>query len=234
MIDDQDARRRAAEPAGDGPPAGPRFHDFVAAVGVLTCLPLSRPDPQSAAYGRATTFFPGVGLCLGVALAGLHRLLAPTLGRWVAAPLLVALWEGLAGGQAYRGAVLASVVFGVAKALVLAIPASVRPAALLFAPMLGHWGLVVLLVGARDAAAPAHKFNTAIGFREFALASVFSFIALFAVAEAFGIFIAACGAALTLAIRLLAHRRMGGVSWPLLQVTRQLIETMVLVLFALP
>jgi adenosylcobinamide-GDP ribazoletransferase len=271
-MDDQEARRRTAEPqepAGDDRFEGPRFRDFFTAVGVLTCLPWSRPDPKSAAYGRSTPFFPLVGLCIGAALAGLQRLLVPALPRWIVAPLVVGLWERLAGGPsirplrewclrgtnggkpsgstsdpfapssrpslaAYRGAVLAAITCAVAKVLALAVPASIRPAALLFAPMLARWGLVVLMVGARDAAAPAQKFNVAITFREFALASVFSFVALFAVAEAFGIFIAACVAALTLAIRLLAHRRLGGVSWPLLQLTGQLIETIVVVLFALP
>jgi adenosylcobinamide-GDP ribazoletransferase len=297
-MDDQEAGRptEEAEASGGGErSAGPRLRDFFTAAGVLTCLPWSRPDPKSAAYGRSTPFFPLVGLCMGAALVGLQRLLAPALPRWIGAALVVGLWDVVgtpfrrhlsprndgvgeraslavaapeaeslrlsrmkptkgaasggnqplqwawrdSAGEFYspamrRGRLFAMIICTVAKVLALAVPASTRPAALLFAPMLARWGLVVLMVGARDAAAPAQKFNTAIAFREFALASVFSFVALFAVAEAFGIFIAACVAALTLAIRLLAHRWWGGVSWPLLQLTAQLIETTVLVLFALP
>src|SRR5437879_13516823 len=76
--------------------------DFLAAVGVLTCLPLSRPDPKSAACGRATLFFPLVGLCIGMPLAALHWLVAPGLPRWLAATLLVGVWEVFSGGLSIR------------------------------------------------------------------------------------------------------------------------------------
>jgi cobalamin synthase len=116
----------------------------------------------------------------------------------------------------------------VIKIVLLARYAASRPAALLFAPMLARWAMVVLAVGARDAAAPSRKLNPAITFREFAFTSVFTCAVVFTVAEAFGILLVVGVAALTLVLRLLRHRRPGGTSWPLLLASAELVELLVL------
>jgi adenosylcobinamide-GDP ribazoletransferase len=217
----------------------PQPRDLLAAFGTLTILPLPRPNPGSEAFGRAALFFPLVGATIGAVLVGVHWLTSGTLPQWWAAAVLVGAWEVLTGNALLRawqtssaGGIAALGGGTAAKAVCLGVAAT-RPAALLFAPLLARWALVVLATGVRDAAAPGRKFNPAITFREFALASVFSFAAVFTVAEAFGIVIVVAVAALTLGLRLLVHRWAGGVSWRFLLVCVEGIEVFVLALCAL-
>ena len=165
--------------------------------------------------------------------------MASGLESWQTAVVVVGVWEGLTGApvrRAYRpGRVAAFAALGmivVSKTACTAASAA-RPAAVLFAPLLARWALVVLATGLRDAAAPGRKFNPAITFREFALASVFSFAALFAVGEAFGMLIVVAVAALTLTLRLSLHRLVGGVSWRVLLTCVEGIEMFVLGICAL-
>jgi hypothetical protein len=51
---------------------------------------------------------------------------------------------------------------------------------------------------------------------------------VFTAAEAFGILLVVCVAALALALRVLQHRRPGGTSWPLLLASAELVELLVL------
>jgi hypothetical protein len=108
-----------------------------------------------------------------------------------------------------------------------------RRAALLFAPVLARWVMVVLATGARDAGAPERKFNPAITFREFALTSVLSFAVVLTLGEAFGVLLIVSVAALTLGLRLLSHLWAGGVSWRSLQASAQGIEAVVVMFCAL-
>lgn len=224
----------------DGAAGPPRLRDLAAAAGLLTVLPLDRPPPRSAAFGHATLFFPLIGLLIGAVLAGLQRLLAIGGPPWLVALLLVGAWEAIGRAETLRvwrrthGLGGAAVMLGILalKVAGLAAGSGVRTAALLFAPLLGRWGVVVLATGARDAAAPGRKFNPTITFREFAWTSVCTFAVVFLAAEAVGIVVVVCIAALTLALRLLGHRLLGGVSWPFLLAGAQAIETLVVLLFA--
>ena len=230
-------------------------HDFAAAVALLTMLPLPRPSEKSPRFGRATLFFPLVGLLLGAVLAGINALCGRWLPPLVVVGLLVAAWEGLTGLATVSSAdALVTAVwsgtgvaqpadrralarlFGIAliaaKAGGLAAAPLSRTAAVLFAPLLGRWGMVVVAHGARDAQAPGQKYAPAIAFREFALASVFTLAVLLSLTEALGVLVAICVAALAVGIRLLLHRRAGGVSWGVLVATAQVIETLVVLLFA--
>jgi adenosylcobinamide-GDP ribazoletransferase len=227
----------------------PRPRDLLGALGLLTAWPAERPEVQSQDFGRATPFFPLAGLLIGAVLVGLNWLMGPGLPAWAAGLVLVVAWEALAGGAMPRAAWalgatasgreerwLAGLVLSttlLAKIACLAPQTSSRPAALLFAPMLARWAMVVLATGARDADAPGRKFNSAITFREFALASIFTCIVVFTLAEALGILLVACVAAATLAGRLLAHHRAGGVSWRMLLASAEAIEALVLLLFVL-
>lgn len=212
--------------------------DLGVALGLLTALPFDRPDVHSDAAARATLFFPLVGGLIGLVLAGSNWILGDRLPAVLSAIVLVGLWEGITGGEGLRtcGSLSAgrirgrAVIVAVAlfKVAALAMPAASRPAALLFAPMLARWAMVVLAVGARDAAAPARKLNPAITFHEFALTSVFTCAVVFTAAEAFGILLVVCVAALALALRVLQHRRPGGTSWPLLLASAELVELLVL------
>jgi cobalamin synthase len=217
----------------------PRPDDFFAALGTLTLLPLARPNPGSEAFGRAAVFFPLVGLLIGAMLAGLDWAVMNRLSPRLAAFVVVGAWEAItapallrARAQGGAGWLTATGAI-IATKFVCTAAAAARPAALLFAPLLARWALVVLATGVRDAAAPRRKFNPAITFREFALASVFSFAAVFAVAEGFGILIVVSVAALTLGLRLLVHRWVGGVSWRFLLACVEGIEVVVLAICAL-
>lgn len=220
----------------------PRLGDLWAAIGWLTVVPLRRPARTSDAFGRATVFFPAVGLLLGAGLAALEPLLAARLPGWSTAILMVALWEGATGGALLRrspddaarrfAAAVPTAIILATKVAALAV-ATPGAAALLFAPMLGRWSMVVLAVGARDAEAPGRKFNSTITFREFALTSVCALAIVFSVTEAVGILVVLCVAVLTLVLRLLAHRRWRGISWPLLVADAEGVEALVLALFAL-
>ena len=214
----------------------PHPRDLYAALGRLTALPLPRPGEASQAFARSTVFFPLAGLFLGVALAGVRWCTSQWLPAWAVAIVVVAVWEALGAtwrDSPWRHRAGAGIVLSVAvKIVCLVQQAGGRPAALLFAPMLGRWTMVVLAVGARDAGAPERKFNAAITFREFALTSVFSCAVVFATADAFGVLIIVCVAALSLVGRWLCHRG-GGVSWHRLFMGAQLTEALVLVLFSL-
>jgi len=205
----------------------PHLQDLWAAFALAMAFPVPRPDPRSDAAGRATLFFPVVGLALGIGLSGAREVLDDHVPPWIVAIVMVGVWQ-LAGWRAERAAIVGW-TSALVKMLCLAI-APVRPAGLLFAPMLGRWCMVVLATGARDATAPGRKFNSAITFQEFALTSVFTFALVFAVAEAFGILIVVSVAAVALILRLAAHRWRGGVSWRFLTATAQAVEAVVVVL----
>lgn len=197
----------------DHMPRAPLPHpgDLLAAIGLLTIVPLGRPAPGSAAFARATLWFPFVGLLLGSVLAVANWAMGSRLPSWLSALLLVAIWEALTGRNGAPA--VPRLVSALVRIVSLAVAPAARPAALLFAPLLARWGMVVLATGARDADVPERKFNAAITFREFALTSVFALAVVFTVAEAFGILIVVCAGALALGLRLYAHRRGGGVSW---------------------
>lgn len=219
---------------------------------MLTVLPFDRPDVHSAAAAPAMLFFPVVGGLIGLLLVGGNALIASHLSPLVSAIVLVALWEAVSARPAAQASrpegvdqggncrasdgsgdaailnrlFLAAVLLG--KVTLLATHVTSRPAALLFAPLLARWAMVVLAVGARDAAAPSRKLNLAITFREFALTSVFTCAVVFTVAEAFGILLVVGVAALTLALRLWQHHRSGGTAWRRLLAGAELAELLVL------
>ena len=223
--------RGTDQPDGDfGHHDMPHPRDLLAAIGTLTILPLPRPAPDSDAFARATLFFPVVGLALGGFLAVLNGAGANRLPAWLGAVLLVAVWEALTPRNG--GSVALRLIAAVVKVIGLAVVPAARPAALLFAPLLARWCVVVLATGARDADVPGRKFNAAITFREFALTSVFTLAVVFSVAEAFGIFIVLCVGALALGLRLYVHRYASGVSWRLLVAATGGIEALVVALCA--
>ncbi len=218
----------------------PRWADLLCAAAALTRLPLQRPDPHSDGLGRATLFVPVIGWGVGAVLLAAELSLRAWCPRWVVALALVAVWELITAGwnpRAVGARPCAATQSGKywlwqGAKLAAAAGAAGRPVAFLFAPMLACWAIVVLAVGARDADRPGRKFNTAINFREFAITSVFAFAVVFAVAEAVGVLVVLAAAAAALVLRLLAHRRYGGVRWQFLSAGARAIEVFVLLLFA--
>src|SRR5512140_3349127 len=98
MVGSPDVQRGKAHAAPtDTQQPLPRPGDLLAALGLLTVLPLRRPARESEAFGRATLFFPLVGLCVGALLVGLDRLLTNRAPGWLSAVVLVAVWAAVGG-----------------------------------------------------------------------------------------------------------------------------------------
>jgi cobalamin 5'-phosphate synthase/cobalamin synthase len=151
---------------------------FLAALRFLTILPVpgaGRPDDAADAraeppvWGRATAWYPAVGLLLGAILAGLDWGLGKLFPPGLAAALLLAAWVVLTGGLHLDGFIdccdglLAPVprerrleilrdvhagAFGIAGVVLLllvkvtalaALPGEVRLPALLLVPTLARW-----------------------------------------------------------------------------------------------
>ena len=230
-----------------------------AAVRSLTAL--GRPSPAALAGGLA--FYPLVGLGLGAvaaaAAAGLGKLpplfagpggvlvLAAlgggrgTLGLAAAAAALLGPGEratALARLRAHPGPLgraLAAAALLARMAAAAMLPAPARTAALLVAPMLGAWGVVVQCYGGTPvhARGPAAALVGRARFREFAWASVTALGVTLALGDAVGLVVVVAAALVTLGLRVVAHRRLGGLTGRLLAATRELVETVVLVTLGL-
>jgi cobalamin synthase len=221
--------------------------DLVAALRLLTVFPGGGPDAASEPFARATVFFPVVGLGLGALLWAVAEAIEGKLPVWGNTIVLLFLWElaRAAKGHVAVGAALTReqsgrrgvlVVAGstlLIKAVAIAACSRALPLALLFAPVLSFWSLVVLATGARDSVSPGRKFNAGITFREFALTSTFALAVVLLVAEALGLLVAVPVAALTLLLRLVNHGYGSGASWTSLQGYAQGVEIAVVALLAL-
>ena len=211
----------------------PQLRDLSAAFALLTPI-LAAPPINSDAFARATLFFPVVGVAVGAVLICLQHGLAAVLPTWLVAPLLVVAWcvftfPTSAPRQADTGSVWAIAALWVVKLVAVAALAHGLDAALLFAPLLGRWSIVVLAIGARAADHPGRKFNPSIAFREFGWTSAFTGAVLAGYGDAVGILIFIAAAAFILGIRLLQHRFFGGVTWVSLCLSLHLVETLLLI-----
>ena len=153
------------------------MRDFLAAVRFLTILPVPGAyhagviAGDEACWGRATAWYPAVGLVLGAILAGLDWGLRWLWPDGVAAALLLVAWVALTGALHLDGfvdccdALLAPVsperrleilrdvhagafgIVGVALLLLTkyaalaTLPEGIRLPALLLVPTLGRWGM---------------------------------------------------------------------------------------------
>lgn len=226
------------------PPAGnsaaepglrlPHPADLIAALGLLTSLPIAAPEVRSTLFGRATPLFPLVGAAIGGTLIAIDVLArgVPTSLRLF---LVVALWQATTHGALRRQSSL-PISHGVIVSLIrlgaLAAIAPPRYLALLFAPMLGSWSVVVLAVGARDAASSGRKLAPGVLFNEFALASLVTFAVVFSIADGLGILLVVIAAAVIVGLRVLLHQRFGGVSLRWLVLGAEMIEVLTLALLA--
>jgi adenosylcobinamide-GDP ribazoletransferase len=110
-----------------------------------------------------------------------------------------------------------------------------RSLGILCAPMLGRWAMVVLAHGSREAGPPdtALRFASAVGFREFAMASVTCFLVALGLAQAVGLAALCLVGALAVALRVYFHHRLGGISEQSVGAVAEAAEALALVLFAL-
>jgi cobalamin synthase len=222
-----------------------------AAVALLTGRRATAPRHVLAG---ALVFFPGVALGCGAVAAGVAAA-AERLGTGpaLAGALGVLALEAAAGGRPRRGVAAlpaalrgregpgaggvaaATALLGVKLVAAASLPGSARTAALLLAPMLGAWAVVVECYGggAGRARGPAAALVGRARFREFAGASLVAFGVTLAVAEAVGLVLLVLAALATVGLRVAAHTRLGGLTGRLLGATRELVETEVIVVLAL-
>jgi adenosylcobinamide-GDP ribazoletransferase len=145
---------------------------FLAALRFLTTLPVpGSRDLDDADWGRATAWYPAVGLVLGILLAGLDWGLGRILPGGVAAAALLVAWIGLSGALHLDGFVdccdallvpasrerrleilrdVHAGTFGIVGVVallllkvtaLLALPNAIRVPALVLIPTLARWGM---------------------------------------------------------------------------------------------
>ncbi len=239
--------------------------EFLIALQFLTVFRLHPYLPFTPELlGRSGVFFPVVGLMLGGVLwlcdSGLFFLPRP-LRSLLLVILLAVLSRGLhldgladtadgLWGSAERqksleimrdSAVGTFGVLAVFSVLLLKLyslellEGGYRRAALLLAPMLGRWSLVVMAYSSRPARTEGLgcQFVREVKFREFALASVMTLALTFALMEVLGLLLFVPVASLILLFVLYCHRRLGGVTGDTLGALAEMVETWTLILFAL-
>jgi adenosylcobinamide-GDP ribazoletransferase len=237
---------------------------FFAALQFLTIFPWPRRTERSAGeVGRAAVFFPVIGFLLGVTLIAANWLLASIATSELSSVTLVALlawltrglhldglgdtFDGLgAGGDRERilrvmddshiGAfgVIAIVLVLFLKIHALASIDVDRWRALLIAPVLGRWAMVLL--GYRSKAAKTGLGSTLIdhlGTKHFLFATFISLLLVAAILHGTGIVMMAWAAIFTLASKIYFHRRLGGVTGDTFGAVGELSETSVMVFLAL-
>jgi len=236
---------------------------FWAAVKFFTVFPWTRTvvtTPED--IGRSATYFPVVGLCLGLILALLNRLLVPYVTAEILSVLLVTVMilmtralhlDGL--GDTFDGlgakggredvmkvmrdsrvgifGVLAVLIVVVTKIRAIEVMGEVRAQALVLAPILGRWVMVVLAYGS-DAAREGLGQIMVEGVRghHLLLATTITVILLFAVSGLTGLWIAFCVLLFALLSRGYLHRRLGGVTGDTFGAVGELTETFALMFFA--
>jgi adenosylcobinamide-GDP ribazoletransferase len=211
-----------------------------AAVGSLTLFErLARHAPREALAG-GLAFYPLVGLGLGAVAAAVAAAVASVVPSAAAPAGILALVlltraRGAIGVASLRGAtgplgiVAALALLSARVASLAALPPTSRTVALLVTPMLGTWAAVVQCYGGVPGGVegPAALVGRA-RFREFGWASVTALGVTLALGDAVGLVLILAAAAATVALRVHAYRRLGGLTGPLLAATRELVETVVL------
>jgi adenosylcobinamide-GDP ribazoletransferase len=237
---------------------------FFAAVQFLTLFPRPWWMQHSTSeVGRSAIFYPVVGLILGLILVLVNFLLLPFASAGLLSVILITLlafmtrglhldgvgdtFDGLgAGGD--RDRVLSIMddshtgVFGlIAIVLVLFFKIHAiesidvdRWRALLVAPILGRWAMVLLAY--RSKAAKAGLGSNLIEHlqtKHFLLATLVTLLLVAAIWRRNGIVMMAWVAVFTIASKNYFHRRLGGVTGDIFGAVGELSETSVMVLLAL-
>lgn len=214
----------------------PTIAELRAALFYATFLGRKRSRVETLEQGAL--FVPVVGLAVGAAAAVIDVLLGSIGGAFRSMPwrafFVVLFLEGVRGDSRPSSFFSFELGLRLAKMVALAFVSAGRVPALLFAPMLGDWAVVVCAFGARDATAAGtgRKFARGITFREFAAGSVFTFAVVMAINEALGVALLLCAAAITVALRLFWHRFRGGVTEARLHLVGEAVEVGALAVFA--
>jgi adenosylcobinamide-GDP ribazoletransferase len=236
----------------------------VAALQFLTLFPWPKRVEYSAdELGRASVFFPAIGFLLGSILVAVNFFLEPFSNTTLSSVLLVALlalltgglhldglgdtFDGLGAGTDRERALRImddshSGAYGlIAIVLVLFLKIHAiegigvdRSRALLAAPLLGRWAMVLL--GYRSRAAKAglgSTFMEHLSTKHFFLATFITLVLVAAILHGAGVAVMLWVAILTLASKNYFHRRLGGVTGDTFGAVGELSETSVLVFLAL-
>lgn len=223
----------------------------------LSVFPWPRKLPLPQEIGRSTPFFPIVGLCLGLLLVFLNRILEPYLESEILGVVLITVLvlasraqhlEGLratfdqigsgAGGEGRNGrggifglfAVLAVVML---ESRAIEVMGEVRSQGLLLAPLLGRWSMVILAYGSgpEQKEAGEESFGSVRGGHLFwATALALPLVILFS--AGLGLWVALWVSLLTLLAGSYLHRRGGGVDGNNLRAIAEVGQALVMVLFA--
>lgn len=237
---------------------------LLVALQFLTIFPWpSRREITEQEIGSSSSLFPVVGLCLGFILVLFNRLLGSYMPSGILSVILVALlilmtralhldglgdtFDGLGakGGpeEALRAmrdshtgifGLLAVVIVIALKVRALELMGPGRDQALLVAPTLGRWAMVVLVYGSRSAREGLGRFMVDyVRGRHLFLATVIALTLAFAFAGRVGLWIALGVSIFTIVCRLHFHRRLGGVTGDIFGAVGEMTETVALLVFAL-
>jgi adenosylcobinamide-GDP ribazoletransferase len=237
---------------------------FLAALQFLTIFPWPRRAERTAdEIAAGSVFFPVIGFLLGLVLVLVNSALKPFVPAGILSVALVALlallsrglhldgladtFDGLgAGGERARVlrvmddpctgvfGVLAVVLVVFFKDRAIELMDAERWRALLMAPLLGRWAMVLLAY--RSLAAREGLGSTLIGHmagRHFFFATVVAGVLATVFSGVVGIALMIGIAFFTLACKSYFHRRLGGVTGDIFGAVGELSETSVLVFFAL-
>jgi adenosylcobinamide-GDP ribazoletransferase len=237
---------------------------FFAALQFLTLCPWPKRLERSAGeVGRAAIFFPVVGLALGLILLLTDLLLDRFAGGRLSSVFLVAVMALLTGGlhldglgdtfdglgaggdrermlrimdDPHTGAfgLIAIVLLLLFKVHAIESIDGDRWRALLAAPVLGRWAMVLL--GYRSQAAKPGLGSTMVDHLEtkhFLAATMITLLMVAAILRGLGVTIMVWIAVFALASKIYFHRRLGGVTGDTFGAVGELSETSVLVCLAL-
>ncbi len=226
---------------------------------------LVRRPPRPADFGRSEAFFPLAGLLLGVIVAGGDLLLQPVVAPLVRDVIVVAMlvvltgalhldglidtFDGVFAGRTREGRLeimrdpragsfgVVSVVLLLALkiAALASLPIESRIAALVVAPCLGRWA-IVLVTGSFAYARPegmGRAFKDSVGRHHVVMAGLLSACAAGAMVGGGGIIIWIVASAGALLAGRWATARLGGVTGDIYGAICELVETGVLVALGL-
>ena len=236
---------------------------FIALQFLTVLPPLVRRAPRPEDLGRSEAFFPLVGLLLGATLAGADQLLAAVVAPLVRDVLLVVLLAVLTGALHLDGVidtfdglftganperrlaimrdpragsygVVAVVVLLALKLAALAsLPLTLRTPALILAPCLGRWG-IVLATGVFAYARPegmGRDFKESIRWSHVAVAGIIALGAASVLAGVGGMLVWTVVCAAVLLSGRWISSRLGGLSGDIYGAICEITETGVLVAF---
>ncbi len=236
---------------------------FLTALKFLTVFPWPRKfSTTQGEIGQSAPLFPMVGLCLGLVLVLVNRLLDPYLSPGIHSALLVTLlilmtralhmdglgdtFDGLgakgdretalnAMGDSRTGifGLLAVVVVIVFKLRAIEVLGDGRDQALLLAPVLGRWAMVILAFGSESAREGMGRIMVDhVKGRHVLLATALTLLLIIPLAGRAGLLIALSISLFTLISSRILHRRLGGVTGDTFGAVGEISETTAFVIFA--